>query len=144
MSLSPAAVLAGGVLLSILVVGMWLLLRPKIAPEELERRRRHYIHLHGRIRDAEVTEVRDWVAYYTYLVAGVTYTASQDMSTLREFLPEDPTLLAGSAGVKYLGRNPADSIVICEDWSGLRIPPEYGKTSHEAGESVPRHGVGQA
>ena len=122
MTLTPNAVLIGSIVLSALVLIGWFVFRPRVSPAELERRRRLAIHNHGRIRDAEVTDVRDLVVYYTYSVAGVIYTASQDVSTLTEFLPEDPSWLVGPAGVKYSTRNPVDSIVICEEWSGLRVP----------------------
>jgi hypothetical protein len=121
MTLSPTAALLGGIVFSLIVVALWLWLRPRIPAAELERRRRRHIHLYGRIRDAEVTDFRDGVVYYTYSIAGVSYTASQDVSSLQQFLPEDPTWLIGPAGVKYLTHNPVDSIVICEQWSGLRI-----------------------
>ena len=143
MSISPTATLAGGVLLSLLVVAVWMCFRPKVSPAELERRRRRQVYLNGRIRDAEVTEVRDWFAYYTYSVAGVTYTASQDIAPLHESLPEDPSLLVGPAGVKYLAQNPADSIVICEEWSGLRVPPARRPAADEAPETVPPHSAEQ-
>jgi hypothetical protein len=50
----------------------------------------------------------------------VEYTASQDISKLRDRLPEDPQTWIGPVTIKYLPRNPANSIVVCEDWSGFR------------------------
>lgn len=69
--------------------------------------------------DATVVDIRDGIVQYTYQVRGVTYTAAQD---LRPFAgaPEDPALLLGVATVKYLPKAPANSIVFCEQWSGMR------------------------
>ena len=69
---------------------------------------------------ATVFDVRAEELFYTYSVGGVEYSATQDVSSIREHLPEDAAL-AGPATVKYIPRNPANSIVICEEWSGLRV-----------------------
>ena len=42
--------------------------------------------------------------------------------SLRHLLPAEPHPLLGNAGLKYSTRNPANSILICEEWSGLRAP----------------------
>jgi len=43
-----------------------------------------------------ITEVHDNVVFYEYTVRGVVYTASQDVSKLREHIPIDPDrLMAG-------------------------------------------------
>jgi hypothetical protein len=60
--------------------------------------------------------------YYNYSVQGVQYTASQDISMLRHQLPAEPERLIGVANMKYAVRNPANSILLCEEWSGLRAP----------------------
>jgi len=57
-------------------------------------------------------------------VAGLTYTASQDISQLREMIPADSHRLIGRpASLKYSSQNPANSILLCEAWSGLRLGP---------------------
>jgi hypothetical protein len=65
-------------------------------PEKRERRRRRLIHIQGRLG------------------------ASQDVAALADKLPPEPERLVGLAQLKYLPANPANSIVLCEDWSGLR------------------------
>ncbi len=57
---------------------------------------------------------------YSYSVAGVTYEASQDLSALQQLLPPDVMTIVGPVSVKFDPRNPANSIVLCEEWSGLR------------------------
>ena len=57
---------------------------------------------------------------YSYEAGGVVYSTTQDISELREHLPRDLQLIIGPATVKYLTRDPGNSIVVCEKWSGLR------------------------
>jgi hypothetical protein len=70
--------------------------------------------------DATVIDVRDWTLYYFYEVRGVSYATSQDATELQDSLPAESSALIGPAGIKYSAQNPANSIVICEEWSGLR------------------------
>jgi hypothetical protein len=88
--------------------------------EKRERRRRLLVHQYGRLGDALITGFTGTLLYYTYSVSGVQYHASQDMAAFRGKLPEDLRRVLGVAGLKYLGQNPANSILICEEWSGLR------------------------
>jgi hypothetical protein len=53
-------------------------------------------------------------------VHGVVYEGSQDVSQLRGQIPAEPQRLIGPASLKYQPRNPANSIIVCEEWSGLR------------------------
>jgi len=113
--------------LTVLSVGLvtlavWIVLRVRGNPEKRERNRRLNVHRHGRIGDAIITEASDNSIFYSYSVRGVQYTASQDITALREHLPAEPHRLVGIAGLKYATNNPANSILICEEWSGLRAP----------------------
>ena len=69
---------------------------------------------------ATLVEIRDDLVFYSYAVRGVEYTASQDVSRLADRLPNDLSAM-GAVSVKYDPRNPANSIVIAEEWSGLRF-----------------------
>lgn len=95
----------------------------RIPFEERERRRRAMLVARGKMGDALLVEVRDDLLFFTYAVRGVEYTASQDVSALKQLVPQDLSAL-GPVGVKYLSENPANSIVLAEDWTGLRL----GKT----------------
>ncbi len=98
--------------------------RRKGTPEERERRRRLNVNARGRLGSATILDFREEVVCYSYWISGVEYTASQDLTTLSAFLPPDPaTLIELPANIKYLVRNPANSIVVCEEWSGLRFRP---------------------
>ena len=93
--------------------------RSRIAPEEWERRRRSALVGRGKMSDAVLVEIRDDLLFYSYGVRGVEYTASQDVSMLQEYMPPDFSTL-DAVSVKYDPRNPANSIVLAEQWSGLR------------------------
>jgi len=90
-------------------------------PSDKEKRRRLAVNLIGRLGDATITDVDENTVYYEYMVGGVVYTASQDISQLREHIPSDPERLIGTVSLKYSLRNPANSILVCEEWSGLRV-----------------------
>jgi hypothetical protein len=93
--------------------------RSLITPQERERRRRAWLVATGKMGDAVLVEMRDTLLFYTYDVRGVEYTASQDIAPLAGKMP--PGLSPnGAVSVKYDARNPANSIVIAEEWSGLR------------------------
>jgi hypothetical protein len=94
------------------------------SPEKRERKRRLAVNAMGRLGDALITEVADSTIYYSYSISGVQYEASQDISALLEKLPAEPERLVGVANLKYSPRNPANSILVCEEWSGLRRPRE--------------------
>lgn len=114
------AILAAAAL-ALIAVGVWIALSvAKKSPEKREKRRRLHVHQVGRLGDALITEATDTYVYYTYSVHGVEYSASQDVSALRERLPAEPERLVGMAHLKYSPKNPANSILLCEEWSGLR------------------------
>jgi len=91
----------------------------RVTPAERERRRRAVLAASGKTGDATLVEFRDDNLFYSYLVGGVEYTASQEVSSLKDKLPEDLSV-AGAVSMKYDPRNPANSIVIAEQWTGLR------------------------
>ncbi len=99
---------------------IWLVLRNRPSPEARERQRRLEVNAKGRMTDATLVDLRENELHYTYTVWGVEYMASQDISALADYLLPGPGTLVGPATVKYIPANPANSIVICEEWSGLR------------------------
>ena len=82
------------------------------------------IHREGKIGNGQVidvlTEPETASIVYSYSVAGVLYTASQDVTDLQDKLPADRMSMVGAVSVKFVPRNPANSIVLCEEWTGLR------------------------
>ena len=116
-----AGVTLGGALLVVAgVMGYRAWKASRVTPEERERRRRAALVAAGKMGDATITEVHDPFVFYAYLVRGVEYTASQDVSTLRERMPADLSMVR-AVSVRYDPRNPANSIVVAEEWSGLHL-----------------------
>ena len=93
----------------------------RISPQERERMRRAHLVATGKMGDATLVEIREQHLFYAYVVRGVEYTASQDVSLLLERVPPDLTEVQ-TVAVRYDSRNPANSIVVAEHWSGLRTP----------------------
>ena len=56
---------------------------------------------------------------YVYRIAGVTYECAQDVTMLAELVQGVRTDLP--IQVRYAPQNPANSIVVAETWSGLRL-----------------------
>ena len=118
------AVVIGAVSLPVIAAGVLLVLRVRRKPKDKEKLRRLEVNTNGRLGDATVTDVSEDTIFYEYSVAGLTYTASQDISQLRELIPADSHRLIGrAASLKYSLHNPANSILLCEEWSGLRPAP---------------------
>ena len=118
------ALVIGAVSLPVVAAGVYIVLRIRRKPKDKEQRRRLEVNSNGRLGDATILEITDDTIFYEYSVRGITYTASQDISKLRELIPGDPERLIGRpASLKYSSQNPANSILVCEEWSGLRAGP---------------------
>jgi hypothetical protein len=117
-------ILIAAVSASLVTTGAVLFYRIRRRPKDKEKHRRFTVNRNGRLGDATITEVADHTIFYSYSVGGVIYAASQDISQLGEYIPCDPERLAGGvASLKYSPHNPANSIILCEEWSGLRVGP---------------------
>lgn len=110
--------LAGGILLAL---AGWLLVGRRLRPDEKERARRSVVSSRGRVVEAEITDIHRPLLGYSYEVSGVTYHVVQDIALFEDILPRDISLLIGPAMIKYLPANPANSILISESWSGIRV-----------------------
>jgi hypothetical protein len=120
-------VAAGGVAL----LGAYALLRNKPKdPDELEHERRIWLEGAGRITDGTVIDVQELPAQnnhhssvmliYKYDVAGVSYECSQDVTRLRHWINLHSCRLGLPTSVKYDPQNPGNSLVVSENWMGLR------------------------
>jgi hypothetical protein len=128
--------LFGGVAaaVALVVLSIWaykLATRPTAF--EIERRRREELAAKGRITDGVILDARTLsnqdsvsptpeVLVYSYSLAGLTYNCAQDVSSL-------PDQVVGfrldqAVQVRYDPRNPGNSILVSESWSGLWLPGE--------------------
>jgi hypothetical protein len=98
-------------------------------PEQREQERRLRISESGRITDGTVTDVSEvaltdsheiQLLIYQYDVSGVTYEASQDVTALRHMVDLHSCRSGLMTSIKYDPANPGNSIVIAENWTGLR------------------------
>jgi hypothetical protein len=94
--------------------------RKKPTPAELEARRRQWLATNGKLGGGEIVEVHEDLISYMYDIRGINYSSSQDVSALQNYLPADRWSIVGGVGVRFDPRNPANSIVISESWTGLR------------------------
>jgi hypothetical protein len=115
--------LVGGVAAGVVVV---YLRRP--SADEIERRRREELALNGRITDGVILDARTLagdesisetpeVLLYSYRLAGVTYNCAQDVSHLAERVAG--FRIDQSVQIRYDPRNPGNSVVVSESWTGL-------------------------
>jgi hypothetical protein len=124
------------------------MLRKRPTAEELERARRGFLVQSGRIVDGMLLDVCDLdgedgriltMLLFSYRIGGVDYQCSQDISTLGELVDASKVQVGFPCSVRYQPGNPQNSIVVGEEWSGLRIglpalpvhdDPEPRDTSH--------------
>jgi hypothetical protein len=130
MSRSP--VLVAAVVSAVLAAcGLLFYMLRRPTPAERERRRRLEVHRRGRIIDGTIVDAGEpagaqgtsaHLVHYTYSIGGVDYEAWQDIAALLTQVGGGSTRLIGPVYVKYHSKNPANSIILCEEWSGLRAP----------------------
>ena len=102
-------------------------MRRRKDPAEIERTRRLTLNKTGRITSGEVISlvepegdsVAPTLLVYHYEVSGVTYEVAQDVSTLPGIAARAPYLMGQNINVKYEMKHPGNSIIICEEWSGI-------------------------
>ena len=114
-----AAVAVGVAVVALIGLIVWLVIRRRPTPEELEKRRRLMVSRVGRTIEGEITDADSDRLYYTYSVRGVEYAATQEIGALLDCLPCEPSRVVGEVSVRYLQNNAANSIIVCEEWSGL-------------------------
>jgi hypothetical protein len=131
---------AAAVALALTGVLLYVWLRKRESPEEIELQRRTVLAREGRIIDGSIvgidgsTEdnsadgaldvspddlVTPRVLIYRYRIAGVTYECAQDVTTLAEHVHNLRIDLP--VQVRYDPRNPGNSILVAENWNGVRL-----------------------
>jgi hypothetical protein len=121
---------------SVVVVGAivaWLVLRRRPTADEIERELRAQLVRSGRIIDGtilDVTELEDPAepgherdirfVLYKYEIGGVVYECSQEVTALRDYVNPAELRLSFPCSVRYDIHRPENSIVVAENWSGLR------------------------
>ena len=137
--------LAAGSILAITMIA-YAFVRPDVDPEEAERKRRLHLNHIGRIAEGQVVDLSEepappakprrgllgprsrplqtprprYMVSYSYSISGVTYHTAQDITGLESQVRFDRLAAGQQASVKYDPSNPSDSILVADDWSGLR------------------------
>ncbi|MCU1243403.1 MAG: hypothetical protein JWO71_4129 [Candidatus Acidoferrum typicum] len=136
----------GGVAVAAIGMIAYAFFRPAEEPEDIERKRRLHLNQIGRIAEGQVVELvahapeprekskrlfrsrpqpladlspRQLVSY-SYAISGVTYHTAQDVTGLESQVRFDKLAAGQPASIKYDPSNPTDSILVADDWSGLR------------------------
>lgn len=136
----------GGAAIAALAMVAYAFLRPAVNPEEEERKRRLHLNQIGRIAEGQIVELvehppesqaarkglfraaarplRDMrprhLVSYSYLISGVSYQTAQDITGLESQIRLERLVAGQPASIKYDASNPSDSILVADDWSGLR------------------------
>jgi hypothetical protein len=136
----------GGAAVAAIAMIVYAFLRPEGDPEDEERKRRLHLNQVGRIAEGQVVDLAEHppepkkprkklfgfrtrpladlrprhLVSYSYSISGVTYHTAQDITGLESQVRLDRLVPGQPASVKYDPSNPVDSILVADDWSGLR------------------------
>ena len=115
---------------ALLALGLWLVFRKRPTAEELERARRLFLAHSGRLVDGMLLDVCEVEAedgrtltmlLYSYRIGGVDYESSQDITNMRGVVDALQVRAGFPCSARYQPGNPHNSIVVAEEWSGLRV-----------------------
>jgi hypothetical protein len=113
---------------------LWLVFRKRPTPEEIERARRQFLVQSGRIVDGMLLDVYEIdskeedgtthtlsMLLYSHRISGVNYESSQDITAINHLVDLTQIRIGFPCSVRYQPGNPQNSIVVAEQWSGLRV-----------------------
>jgi hypothetical protein len=108
----------------------WLLFRKRPTAEELERARRQFLVQSGRLSDGMLLDIFEvesedgrtlTMLLFSYRVGGVDYECSQDITDMPGAVDTNQVRAGFPCTVRSQPGNPQNSIVVAEEWSGLRV-----------------------
>jgi hypothetical protein len=133
---AAAAIVAAG------IAAAFQMFRRPPDPEEIERQRRMHLNRVGRIVEGHIVELLDVEApppprgfalrkasadnqqrklvCYSYSISGVSYETAQDVTSLQASASLGRITAGQPASVKYDPSNPSNSILVADNWSGVR------------------------
>ena len=132
MSLSENSLEIAGGLATVAMLGAavaWLALRRRPTEDELEQARRSFLVQTGRLVDGMLLDITEMegkdgrtltLMIFNYRISGVDYECSQDITSMRSRVDEAEVRIGYPCTVRYQPGNPQNSIIIAENWSGLR------------------------
>lgn len=111
-------------------IASWLVFHKRPTAEELERARRLFLVQSGRLVDGMLLDICEVEAedgrtltmlLFSYRIAGVDYECSQDITDMRAVIEAAQVRAGFPCTARYQPGNPHNSIVVAEEWSGLRV-----------------------
>jgi hypothetical protein len=136
-----AAAVVGAALLAL---GLWMIFHKRPTEEELERARRQFLARSGRLVDGMLLDVCEvdcparskkeadrtlTMLLYSYRIGGVDYESSQDITNMGGVIDAAQVRAGFPCSARYQPGNPQNSIVVAEEWNGLReglpVYPSY-------------------
>jgi hypothetical protein len=140
-----ALTMAGAAVAAVAMIA-YAFFRPAEDQEGAERKRRLHLNQIGRIAEGQIVELAEHppmvqeqrkklfgggahplpdmrarhLVSYSYAISGVTYHTAQDITGLEGQIRFERLVAGQPASVKYDPSNPSDSILVADDWSGLR------------------------
>ena len=121
--------------IGLLALGLWLIFHKRPTAEELERARRKFLAHSGRLVDGMLLDVCEvfspaqskketdrtlTMLLYSYRIGGVDYESSQDITDMSGVIDAAQVRAGFPCSARYQPGNPHNSIVVAEEWSGLR------------------------
>jgi hypothetical protein len=140
------AMAMGAAAIAAIAMVAYAFFRPAEPPGDIERKRRLQLNQIGRIAEGQVVELVEHppeepvttkrmfgsrarpipdtrprhLVSYSYAISGVTYHTAQDITGLEGQIRFERLVTGQPASIKYDPSNPTDSIIVADDWSGLR------------------------
>jgi hypothetical protein len=140
------ALAMGGATIAAVAMIAYAFFRPAVDLQAEERKRRLHLNQIGRIAEGQVVELVEHppespvsrrglfgtgarpladmrprhLVSYSYAISGVTYHTAQDITGLESQVRLERLVPGQPASIKYDPANPVDSILVADDWSGLR------------------------
>lgn len=115
---------------AVAALALWLVLRRRPTPEEIECARRKFLVQSGRLVDGMLLDLYEvqgadgrmlTFLLFNYRIAGVNYECSQEITAMRDIVDSGQVRAGFPCTVRYQPGNPHNSIVVAEGWTGLRI-----------------------
>jgi hypothetical protein len=123
-------------LAALTVLALWFVFRRRPTAEELERARRLFLAQSGRLVDGMLLDIYEiespprskkepaqtlTMLLYSYHIGGVDYECSQDITGMSGIVDASQVRAGFPCSARYQPGNPQNSIVVAEEWSGLRM-----------------------
>ncbi len=131
LAVNPWEIAAGlAALAAVAAPALWLIFRKRPTAEELERARRLFLVQSGRLVDGMLLDIcavqaKDGrtltMLLFNYRIGGVDYECSQDITDIGDGLDASQVCAGFPCTARYQPGSPQNSIVVAEQWSGLRI-----------------------